>query len=180
MTLAAFRSLRVVAACIAMAACQSGQPRLSEPVPATNRDWSASLLQADREASAGRYAAADRVLADFTTRYPASGAGAESMYWRAIYKLDPANQSASPREATVLLEGYLASTETAHRTEALTLRRLATALESRAGTAQVAATIPPRPEDKVKDEELQRLKDELAKANAELDRIRKRVASPKP
>jgi hypothetical protein len=37
-----------------------------------------------------------------------------------------------------------------------------------------------RPEDKARDEEITRLRDELSKANAELARIRRRLARPRP
>ena len=91
--------------------------------------------------------------------------------------------TAAPREALALLDTYLSSTAGSHRTEAQTLRRVAAALETRAAAATVAAQLkpePPKVEDKAKDEELQRVKDELAKANAELERIRRRLAQPKP
>ena len=167
---------------LTVGACSSGQQRLSETTPARN-EGQAMILQASQEASAGRYAVADRILADYAARYPASPDVADAMYWRALYKLDPANQSAAPRDALVLLDGYLSTNSAGHRTEAQTLRRVAAALEARAAAATTAAQLKvetPKVEDKAKDEELQRVKDELAKANAELERIKKRLAQPKP
>jgi hypothetical protein len=38
----------------------------------------------------------------------------------------------------------------------------------------------PRPDTGAKDEEIARLREELSKANAELERIRRRLATPKP
>ena len=176
------RSARYVIAAFAITACHSGSANLVTPAPVARTDWSTTLLQASQEAGSGKYAAADRLLLDFTTRYPASSEAVESMYWRALYKLDPGNPVSGARDAGVLLDGYLGSGNATHRAEALTLRRVATALESRAPAP--AATAParsePPPNDKAKDEEIQRLKDELAKANAELERIRRRLAQPKP
>jgi len=57
-------------------------------------------------------------------------------------------------------------------------------MEMRAAAAANQSTVakaePPKPDDKAKDEELQRVKDELAKANAELERIKRRLTQPKP
>jgi hypothetical protein len=129
---------------------------------------------------ASRLAAADRALTDFAQRYSGSTEAAEVPYWRAVLRLDP-SIPAVLRESLAMLEGYLANTPNGtHRAEASTLLRLGVALEQR--NAALAA-IPPAPtvksEDKAKDEEIQRLRDELAKANAELDRIRRRLARPR-
>jgi hypothetical protein len=100
---------------------------------------------------------------------------------RAVLKLDPGNAE-SVRESMTLLESYLAGAPAGtHRVEAGALHRLGLALEQR--SAVVAATPPAptvRPEDKARDEEILRLRDELAKANAELERIRRRLARPRP
>jgi hypothetical protein len=139
------------------------------------------MAQASQEAAAGRYAVADKLLADFTTRYPASGEGAESMFWRAVFRMDPSNPNASTHDASVLLENYLANPSAPRRGEATTLRRVINALEAKPSAVQSATpaktSADPAP-DKAKDDEIARLKDELAKANAELERIKKRLAQP--
>jgi hypothetical protein len=175
-----FRLARGAAVVVAVAGCSTGQNRLADPVAAGRTEWSTWLTQASQEAAAGHYAVADKLLADYTVRFPATSDAAEAMYWRALYKLDPSNASPAPRDAAVLLDGYLASGAAPHRAEAQTLRRLATALDAR--TAAAPAPAPKvevvKVEDKARDEEIQRLKDELAKANAELDRIKRRLAQP--
>ena len=175
------RALRTALLCAAMAACSRSQvSTLAEP--SSRSEWSATLLQASTDASAGRYGVADRVLSDYATRYPASPDAAEVLYWRALYRLDPANQSASPREAIAMLDSYLGVSGAPHRGEAQALRRIATALDRREQptSSTSAAPKPDSAPDKAKDEEIQRLKDELAKANAELERIKRRLAQPKP
>lgn len=164
---------------LALGACTTAQPRLAEPTPRS--EWAVWLTQASQEASAGNYAVADKLLSDYGVRYPASPEAAEAMYWRALYKLDPGNPMAAPRDASVLLDGYLASGTTAHRTEAQSLRRVATWLETqaRATTPAVKAEVV-KVDDKARDEELARLREELARANAELERIKRRLAQPKP
>ena len=183
-------TMRSVATSIALctafvvAGCHTA-PTPSELASSTSRsEWNASLAQSQQEVSAGRYGIADRVLADFATHYPASADAPETLFWRALYKLDPANQSGTAREAAVLLEQYLATSQPLHRAEAQTLRRVTTALDARA-TASAPAAGPandraPSADDKAKDAELQKTKDELAKANAELERIKKRLSRPKP
>jgi hypothetical protein len=176
------KALRVALLCAAVAACSRGQvSTLAEP--ASHSEWSATLVQASTDASAGRYGVADRVLSDYATRYPASPDAAEALYWRAMYRLDPANQSASPREAAAMLDSYLGVSGVPHRAEAQALRRIAGALERREQPAAGNTSAAPKPDaapDKAKDDEIQRLKDELSKANAELERIKRRLAQPKP
>jgi hypothetical protein len=179
------RAARLLVLCVTLGACRSGQVSTGTPQPAPRAEWHATLAQASLDVSAGRYAVADRVLMDFTTRNPSSADAAEAMYWRALYKLDPANQSPNPKEAALLLDGYLASFEAPRKAEAAMLRRLATLLETRVAAPNVGGgtTLVPKvelPPDKAKDDEIQRLKDELAKANAELERIKRRLAQPKP
>jgi hypothetical protein len=133
------------------------------------------------EARESRHAAAEKALTDFAQRFPGSPEAAEVPYWRALLKLDPSS-AAALREAVAMLDAYLASTPSGmHRTEATTLRRLCLALEQRnAAIAAVPPTVAPRPDDKTREEEIQKLKEELAAANAELDRIRRRVSRPRP
>ena len=116
----------------------------------------------------------------------------EALYWTAVSQLDAANQKGSLDSAIALLGTYLASSAQAHRAESLVLRQLArdaqqlAKLQSALQTVRVAGGTEPRPQTETKaagrDEEalkeIQRLKDELAKANEELERIRKRLAAP--
>jgi hypothetical protein len=126
---------------------------------------------------------------------PMAPAGADSLYWKAVNHLDAANQRGSLDTAVLALDAYLAGgTTQPHRQEALVLRQLArdsrqlarvegllrlartdsTPQRSNTGEAELRR----RDEESVK--EIQRLKEELAKANEELERIRKRLAAPKP
>ena len=167
---------------LVVSACTTVRPRVAEPAPAPRSEWNAWLLQASQEASSGNYAVADRLLTDYGSRFPATPEAAEAMYWRALYKLDPSNAATAPKDAGVLLDGYLGSGASTHRAEAQTLRRVATALES---TRSTTAVTPPKTEvvkvdDKAQAEEVARLRDELGRANAELERIKRRLAQPKP
>jgi hypothetical protein len=123
--------------------------------------------------------------------------GIESIYWRAVQQLDTASTAAGVESARALLDGYLtAEQRREHVAEATVLRRLATAslqltrveaslranprpAETAPASAETKRAEPEPRRDEEALKEIQRLKDELAKANAELERIRKRLANPK-
>lgn len=179
------RGRRIAVTLAALAALTACAPPRHAPVPApaptAASEWPATYVIALGAARAGRLDSADHALTAFAQRYPGTTEAREVPYWRALLKLDSTN-AAGNREAVALLQGYLADTASAlHRTEAATLLRLQQALDARA-TALVAQ--PPaavvRADDKARDEEMQRLRDDLARANAELERIKRRLARPKP
>ena len=127
-------------------------------------------------------------------RRPAPEVGADSLYWKAVAQLDPAKTKPLLDSAQSYLDRYLVAPRQAHRREALVLRQLVqdarqlarvelALQQARSDTAQRAHSnneAEPRRRDDEALKEIQRLKEELAKANEELDRIRKRLANPKP
>lgn len=150
-----------------------------------------------------QFDAADSTLAQFATRYPGTPEAVETVYWRALFKMDPANPHGSVPAAMSMLDGYLGDTrEREHVVEAAGLRRVAGQLDalsrlaanamtqakdatSVAANAKAQAADATARADAAKTEappsaesEIKRLKDELAKANAELERIRKRLSQP--
>jgi hypothetical protein len=149
--------------------------------PTAASEWPIVYAQAQAEARDTHPGIADRVLTDFAQRFPDTPESAEVSYWRAVFKLDP-NNAASIRDAIALLDSYLANTPNGlHRAEALAMRRTASALETRtAALAAQLATPVPKIDERAHEEELTRLRDELGKANAELARIKRRLARPKP
>lgn len=178
------------AAALFGSACASIGPAGRAHTP--EQDWTIAQATATAEVLNGRYGVADKALSDFATRHPTRAEAAEALFSRAIFKLDPMNGTATPRDAGLLLDSYLAIPQASvHRAEATVLRRIAAVLErgaaaggapSAPGTAGGTPTSPApgRADERAKDEEIQRLKDELAKANAELERIRRRLATPRP
>lgn len=156
------------------------------PAPAA---WERASATAATQVGAGSYSAADRVLADFAAEYSGTPQAVAATLCRALYKADPANQTATAHDATQLLDSALAMPlDSASRAEASSLRRLTTALEraaalasSTSGSSANTSESSARPdESKANADEVQRLRNELAKANAELERIKKRVTQPKP
>jgi hypothetical protein len=179
------RTIRVVAALLATMLLTDCAALRGGPANApVDGEWNATLTQARQEALAARFGIADHILSDFATRHAGTMEALDAGYYRALFKLDPANPTGTVRDAEALLDAYLAvSGPLPMRADATTLRRIATTLErgttvatssSNASGSSAGAPTPAR------DEELQRLRDELAKANAELERIKRRLAQPKP
>lgn len=116
----------------------------------------------------------------------------DSLYWKALLHLDAGNRAGSTDSALKHLDAYLAGDTTQrHRLEALILRRLArdakqlarveAALQQARNTEPARAGGEPAPRrDEEALKEIQRLKEQLAKATEELERIKKRLATPKP
>lgn len=183
------RSARLVATGLLLAGCSL--PRMhSGPSPeAIAGEWTVVLDQAGQEVQAGRYASADQLLLGFQQHYPSAPQSGDASFFRALYKLDPANTTASSHDASVLLDAALSAPAPAtRRADALALRRIAAALEAKPSVVTVvvpgketpAASSRADAASKEKDEEIARLKEDVAKANAELERIRRRLATPKP
>lgn len=184
------RVVLLAAALLLAVGCTTVSSRHSMPPAA--RDWIGTLSTAKEAASDGRYADADKLLYDFAQRFPRSPESREATYWRAVFKLDPQNPSATPRGAIEDLDDYLADSSLAlHRTEAEALRRLAVAVDSMSHTSLLATTtlvVPPDTSATAQahqhaqelEKEVARLRDSLDKTSAELERIKKRLAPAKP
>ena len=180
------RAAATALAGLALAACVSRPPFLR---PAPQRAWADTWVRTRQAADSGRWADADSLLAAFVRSYPRAPEAAEATWWRALYLLDPANPHGAPRESARLLEHYLATGgDLRHASEATTLHRTALALDSVGSAAQAAAAAATAAAESTKAvtaarekqsaEELQKAKDELARTQAELDRIKKRLAKP--
>jgi len=175
--------------------------------PPQRDEWRAARSAADRAAADGRYDEADSLLARFAREHGPTPESREALYWRALYRLDPSNPNTSPGEAVHLLDAYLADSAPPRALEATLVRRAALAADSleKQVTALRAAIdaatgreesgreagVRDRAErdrgDRSREQELQRLRDELAAARTELastkeelDRIKKRLATPRP
>lgn len=148
--------------------------------PAPTRLLPRAVAEAKQAAVLGQFDQADQRLAAFAEAFPNSREASETAFWRALLRLDPANPRASHGQASEMLDRYLASPQPrVYEVDAKMLRRTIITLEQ-----QSKATVSGRTESeariKEREEELQRTRNELATALAELERIKKRIASPKP
>lgn len=158
-------------------ACSKG-PAASAPTPVT--PFNAAVMSAERRAEAGDYAGADRILSDFAVKAKGSPEATEIAFWRALYMVDPNNKNTSMADGVKALDIYINTTSAKnYKAEALVLKRTAqSVLALRA--AQAAPRLAGRDTVFVtREDEIASLKDQLAKANAELERIKKRLADPK-
>ena len=174
--------------------------------PSPERAWASTLSAAQSFVAAKEFDSADSTLSSFAAMYPGTPPALETLYYRALFKMDPSNPHVSLTAAMASLDGYLADQRPRqHAVDAATLRRVAgqldglnrlassaiaqakdatnTAKDAKAQAADArdaAAKAAGETQAPTADAEVKRLKDELAKANAELDRIRKRLATPPP
>ena len=155
------------------------RPRFMQPDP--EREWPSTLQRAQAAAEVGRFDAADSALAEFSARHPSSPEANETLFWRALFRLDPANPQSSASDAATDLTAYLARAgRHQHLVEARALRRAALLADSLAGAPARRAEAGAASAATDKDAEIARLKEELKKATEELERIKRRLSTPTP
>jgi hypothetical protein len=173
--------------CLTLSACVLPAARTTPSPERIAAEWTVVWAQAAQEVQAGRYDGAEQLLLEFQQRYPASAQAPEARFYRALYKLDPSNPVGSPRDAVTLLDSTVgAPATTPHRADAAALRRVAIALDAKPAVVTVTtpakdgAASPARVDTSARDDEVAKLREELGKANAELERVKRRLAAPKP
>jgi hypothetical protein len=169
------RVARIAIGLIAVACAKA--PVAVAPPPAAG--FAAAIEGARQKVDAGDYVAADKVLADYSLTHQGTAEAREISFWRAMYIVDPANRTASIAQGIRALDIYLATDGTIwYRPQAEVLRRTALVIQQ-VRQAQMPKQVNGR--DTVfisREEEVAALRDQLAKANAELERIKKRLANP--
>lgn len=152
------------------------------PVPAavdTASPWPAILRQVQQLADEGDYAGAERLLGDFAVQRAGTAEGAEADFWRALLRADPQNGTPTVRDQLAALDTYLhGGPERPRYLEALVLRRLVEQVDSLRAVV-VAVRVAAQARERARGDEVRRISDELEKALAELERIRRRLA-PRP
>jgi hypothetical protein len=150
-----------------------------------------TLSAAQHAADSGKYDAAEKTLVTFVNAHPKTREAREAAFWRALYLMDPSNKSGSLAAGVSGMDAYLADDSTSwYRSEAVVLRRTASLAQAlKLGAVAAATTTAPATTTtttgidpatlKTRDEEIASLRDQLAKVNAELDRIKKRLANPR-
>ncbi len=170
------RAGTLIAIALIAAACAK-QPAAPAPTPAAG--FAGAIEAARQKVDAGDYVGVDRILAEYALRAPGTQEAREISFWRAMYIVDPANRTASIAQGIRALDIYLATEGTLwYRPQAEVLRRTALVIQS---VRQAQAPRQVNGRDTVvisREEEMASLRDQLAKANAELERIKKRLANP--
>jgi hypothetical protein len=170
--------LRYLAVCVALTAGGSHKPVAAKP-PAPEVVFQNAVQSASRRVEAGDYSGADRILSEFALSQKVTPEGNEIAFWRALYMVDPSNKNASVAEGLRAMDIYLANPASKmYRAQGQAIKRVAQLTQSlRAQQAQTKVV----GRDTVyvtREDEIAGLKEQLAKANAELERIKKRLANP--
>ncbi len=176
---------RLLAVLVVATACRRPAPPppavvdVPVPAPPVERPWVATLAAVQTAVDSGHYAVADTILATFEQTQAATKDASESAFWRAMLRADLRNPDFTPAGARAALERYLASEDPQRRTEATVMLRLVTLSDS-LRSALAAQRTAADARDRAHEEELQKLRDDLQRTQAELDRIKRRLGAPKP
>ncbi len=172
-----YRSMGLLMLATLALACS---PKRVPQAPAPAQAYADVLSNADERVREGDYAGADRILSDFQLKAPGTEEATEITFWRALYMVDPANRRTSIPEGIRALDIYLATPGTRwYRGQAEVVRRTAQSVLALRNATQAQPRVIGRDTVFVtREEELAVLRDQLARANAELDRIKKRLANP--
>jgi hypothetical protein len=141
--------------------------------------WVGTLAAAQAAADSGQFATADSILTAFEHSAPDSPDVSESAFWRAMLRADPRNPAFAPADARAALDAYLATPNPRRRTEATVMLRML-ALSDSIRSLHTAQRSAAEARDRTREEEIQKLRDDLQRTQAELDRIKRRLGSPKP
>lgn len=167
----------IVGLAVILSSCAS-QPK---PLPTSNpaAEFAGAIEAARVKVDAGDYTTADRILSDYSLKHQGTAEAREVTFWRAMYLVDPANRTASIAQGIRALDIYLATDGAIwYRPQAEVLRRTALVIQQ-VRQAQMPKQVIGRDTIFIsREEEVAALRDQLAKANAELDRIKKRLANP--
>ena len=165
----------ILAVSLLLAACRPGPVATAPAAP--NDAFVAALQAADRRVEAGDYSGADRILSDFVLKAKGTQEATEVAFFRALYMVDPNNRTASMAEGVRALDIYL-NTEgaTQYRSEAHVLKRTAQSVLALRASQQAPRVSGRDTVFVTREDEIAALKDQLAKANAELERIKKRLS----
>ena len=182
---------QLTAGLLVLASCRHHRPPAAAPPPAPASDtvavpspppeppWPRTVAAVRAAVDSEQFSRADSILAAFERAERDSPDVAESAFWRAMLRADPRNPAFEPQEARRGIEVYLAAPDPRRRTEAVVMLKLLELSDSlRAAQATQRSAAEAR--DHAQEEEIQKLRDDLQRTQAELERIKRRLASPKP
>lgn len=178
---------RLTAGLLVLASCHHRRPAAPPPAAATvavpspppEPPWARTAAAVQAAVDSGQFSTADSILAAFELVERDTPDASESAFWRAMLRADPRNPAFEPAEARRGIEVYLAAPNPRRRTEAGVMLRMLELSDS-LRAAQAAQRSAAEARDRARDEEVQKLRDDLQRTQAELDRIKKRLGPAKP
>ena len=156
-------------------------PVVEQPVPTlpVESPWVGTLAMVQTAVDSGRFTEADSILVAFEKSEASPQEARESAFWRALLSADPRNPAFRPAAARAALETFASGTPPHRQIETDVLLRLLAVSDSLRASQAIQRTAGDL-RDRARDEEMQKLRDELARTQAELDRIKRRLGPPKP
>ena len=179
---------RLTVGLLVLASCHHRRPAAPPPAadtvavpspPPPEPPWARTAAAVQAAVDSGQFSTADSILAAFEQIERDSPDASESAFWRAMLRADPRNRAFEPAEARRGIEAYLAAPNSRRRTEAGVMLRMLELSDS-LRAAQAAQRSAAEARDRAREEEVQKLRDDLQRTQAELDRIKRRLGSPKP
>ncbi len=178
---------RLTAGLLVLASCQHRRPAapppaaetVAVPSPPPEPPWARTAAAVQAAVDSGQFSTADSILGAFEHVERDSPDATESAFWRAMLRADPRNPAFEPAEARRGIEAYLAAPNPRRRAEAGVMLRMLELSDS-LRAAQAAQRSAAEARDRAREEEVQKLRDDLQRTQAELDRIKRRLGSPKP
>lgn len=173
--------LLALGALVTLAGCS--RPFGVNDVLTEHERWAVAFTTAQQAAAAGDYVRADTTLLAFARMHPGTPEARDAVFWRGVLALDPANPRASATAATAAFDEYLrGGAALLRRQEAEVMRRVAQRLKGDAPVRELRVTAvstdslaaDPR------DEEIRKLREQLKTTTEELERVRRRIATPTP
>lgn len=178
------RHLRLLARLsLVLIGCRSAQPVLSPvqppppiPVASVTSRWLALQSTVNGWILESRMGAADSALLQFVRENPRTPEGDRARWWRALVRADGRTEAtASLAQIDSLLTNTAISLDV--RTEVLMIRRILTVVDSeRRGELRRRVQATQLAGDRL--EELRITRDSVAKLNAEITRLRRRLSAP--
>jgi hypothetical protein len=151
------------------------------PVPTlpVESPWVGTLAMVQTAVDSGQFTTADSMLVEFEKSDAELMERRESEFWRAMLRADPRNPAFAPAAARAALEAFAAGSPPHRQTETEVMLRLLAVSDSLRAT-QASQRTAAEQRERLREEEVQKLRDELARTQAELDRIKRRLGPPKP
>ena len=145
------------------------------PVPSTSAQWRATQALVLTLVADNRVGSADSTLQQFASDFVRTPEGDRARWWRTLMRSDPRATGGEVTATVALIDSLLSdSVITEVRSEALLMRRTIVAIDSiRRGELRRRVQATQLASDRL--DELKTARDSMAKLNAEIDRLRRRL-----
>ncbi len=172
----------LILAAAAVASCRRSAPLAPAilpppplPAPSVSSQWLAQQSAALAFVAENRQAAAESTLLNFARAFPRTPEGDRARWWRTLLRADARATSGDATLAMAQIDSLLADSIAIEvRTEAVLMRRSLNAIDS-VRKAEIRRRVQSTQLATERMDELKVTRDSMAKLNAEIDRLRRRL-----